>query len=77
MKTEREEIEKHICLIEIGTAMILEWIVEGNAVEEEIGDVIVEEISEIGIGMTEGKGKTEKIAKEIHKIKAFRCEFIN
>lgn len=72
MKIEKEEIEKHIYRIEIEKVMILEWIVEETEVEEEIEDVIAEEILEIEIEMIEEKEKTEKIGKEIHKLKIFR-----
>lgn len=72
MKIEKEEIEKHIYHTEIEKVMILEWIVEETEVEEEIEDVIAEGILEIEIEMIEEKEKTEKIAKEIHKLKIFR-----
>lgn len=52
--------------------MILEWIVEGTEVEGEIVDAIVEGTLETGIEMTEGKGKIEKIEKEIRKLRIFR-----
>lgn len=73
VKTEKEEIEKHIYLIETEKALILGWIVEGKEVgEESVEDVIVEEILGIERGMTEEKEKTEKIEKGIHKHKIFR-----
>lgn len=72
MKIEKEEIERHIYRTEIEKVMILEWIVEETEAEEEIEDVIAEGILEIEIEMIEEKEKTEKIAKEIHKLKIFR-----
>lgn len=72
MRTEKEGIEKRICLIEIGKAMIPEWIVEGKGVGEENVDVIVEEILGTETEMTEEKEKTEKIEKGIRKLKIFR-----
>lgn len=71
MKIEKEETEKRTCLIEI-EKMILEWIVGEKEAEEETEDVIAEEISEIETEMTEEKERTEKIEKEILKLKIFR-----
>lgn len=72
MKIGKEETERRIYLTEIGKVLTLEWIAEETEVEGEIGDAIVEEILEIETGMTEEKGKTGKIEKEIHRLKLFR-----